>query len=259
MVSKTQYLLSTSVYELESKVIDALKLKFPFRVLPLGPMIPYFELESNSSSATNGYHHNLPYYLQWLNSQPRDSVLYISMGSFLSVSSNQMDEIIAGVLNSGVRFLWVSRGEISLFKDGHGDMGLVVPWCDQLRVLCHPSVGGFWTHCGWNSTLEGVFAGVPMLTSPIVCDQIPNSKKIVQDWKIGWSLERGAEGKNLVKREEIAELVQRFMDQENIAVKEMRKRAKEVQESCQAAIANGGSSDTNLDSFIRDISECQAK
>ncbi|KDP45741.1 hypothetical protein JCGZ_17348 [Jatropha curcas] len=259
MVSKAQYLLFTSVYELESQVIDALKLKFPFPVLPLGPTIPYFELESNSALATNAYHHNVSYYLEWLNSQPMCSVLYISMGSFLSVSSAQMDEIIAGVLNSGVRFLWVSRGETSLFEDGCGDMGLVVPWCDQLRVLCHPSVGGFWTHCGWNSTLEGVFAGVPMLASPIFWDQIPNSKKIVTDWKIGWSLKRGTQSKNLVTREEIAKLVKSFMDPENSGVKEMRKKAKELQEVCQAAIARGGSSDANLDSFIRDISQCQAK
>ncbi|KAF2322692.1 hypothetical protein GH714_028709 [Hevea brasiliensis] len=258
MVSKAQYLLFTSAYELEPSVIDALKLNFCFPLYSLGPMVPYFELDPNSNLATSD-DQKVPEYLQWLNSQQKNSVLYVSMGSFLSVSSAQMDEIVAGVINSGVRFLWVSRGEKGLFEDGCGDLGLVVPWCDQLRVLCHPSVGGFWTHCGWNSTLEAAFAGVPMLASPIIWDQTSNSKKIVEDWKIGWRVKQGVEGENLVTREEIAKLVQSFMDKENSEVIEMREKAKEVQEACQAAISERGSSDSNLDFFLRDISQGQAK
>ncbi|CAK7330435.1 unnamed protein product [Dovyalis caffra] len=257
LVSKAQYLLFTSVYDLEAQVIDALKPKFPFPVYSVGPTIPYFELKDHSSVISSN--HNVPAYIEWLNCQPKGSVLYVSMGSFLSVSSSQLDEIAAGIHNSGVRFLWVSRGETTLFEDGCGNMGLVVPWCDQLRVLGHPAVGGFWTHCGWNSTLEAVFAGVPMLTSPIFWDQIPDSKIIVDDWKIGWRVKREVGSENLVTREEIAKLVKSFMDAENSEAKELRKRAKELQETCSAAIAKGGSSYTNLDSFIRDISQGQAK
>ncbi|KAL9367607.1 hypothetical protein Peur_038806 [Populus x canadensis] len=257
VVSKAQYLLFTSFYDLEAQVISALKPKFPFPVYPIGPSIPYFKIKDNSSVI--GSNHNVPGYIEWLNSQPEGSVLYVSMGSFLSVSSYQMDEIVAGVHNSGVRFLWVSRGETTPFKDGGGNMGLVVPWCDQLRVLCHSAVGGFWTHCGWNSTLEAVFAGVPMLTSPIFWDQITNRKLIVEDWQIGWRVKREEGSEILVTREEISKLVKGFMDAENIEVKAMRKRAKELQETCREAIAKGGSSDTNLESFIRDISQGQAK
>jgi UDP:flavonoid glycosyltransferase YjiC (YdhE family) len=182
-----QYLLFTSVYELEAQVIDALKLKLPFPVYPAGPPIgpvPSFEPKDYTSVISSN--HGIPGYIEWLNSQPKGSVLYVSMGSFLSVSSSQLNEIVVGVHNSGVRFLWVSRGETTLFKDGCGDMGQVVPWCDQLRVLRHPAIGGFWTHCGWNSNLEAVFAGVPMLISPIFWDQIPDRKIIVEDWEIGW-------------------------------------------------------------------------
>lgn len=247
---KAQYLLSTSVYELEPQAFDTLKAKFSSPVYPIGPSIPHFELSKTA-------HGNGLDYLQWLDFQPKGSVLYISLGSFLSVSKAQMDEIVAGVKNSGVRFLWVARGDASRLKDGVGDMGLVVPWCDQLRVLCHSSVGGFWSHCGWNSTQEAVYAGLPVLTCPIFWDQIPNGKQIVEDWKIGYRVKKKkVGGEDLVTyREEIAELVQRFMDVESNEGKEMRKRAKQLQETCQGAIAKGGSSDTNLDAFIKDISQ----
>ncbi|KAL9371248.1 hypothetical protein Peur_036388 [Populus x canadensis] len=120
-----QYLLFTSVYELAAQVIDALKLKLAFPVYPVGPPRPYFEPKDYTSVISSN--HDIPGFIEWLNSQPKGSVLYVSMGSFLSVSSSQLNEIVAGVHNSGVRFLWVSRGETTLFKDGCGDMGQVVP------------------------------------------------------------------------------------------------------------------------------------
>ncbi|BBH04596.1 UDP-Glycosyltransferase superfamily protein [Prunus dulcis] len=234
VADKAQYLLSTSVYELEPQVFDTLKAKFAFPVYPIGPSIPHLELSESPPTDHNDLNN-------WLDSQPKHSVLYISLGSFLSVSKSQMDEIVAGVRNSGVRFLWVARGDASKLKDGVGDKGLVVPWCDQLRVLCHDSIGGFWSHCGWNSTLEAVYAGLPVLTCPIFWDQMPDSKQIVEDWKIGYRVLKkkvgAAEHEHLVTREEIAELVQRFMDLESKEGKEMRKRAKQLQETCHGAIA----------------------
>ena len=255
-VSKAQYLLFTSADELESQVFDVLKTKYTFPVYPIGPTIPYFQLE-NSSTDTN---HSVPDYIRWLDSQPKTSVLYISFGSIFSVSSAQLDEIIAGLQSSGKRHMWVARENSSKIKDSCGDFGFVVPWCDQLRVLCHPSIGGFWTHCGWNSTLEAFFAGVPMLTFPLATDQIQNSKQIVEDWKVGYKVKKAGtsmttEQSLLITRDEVSELVKRFMDPENNDGKEMRKRAKEIQKYCQQTIAKGGSSDTNLDAFIRDISQ----
>ncbi|GFZ07096.1 hypothetical protein Acr_19g0000330 [Actinidia rufa] len=91
-----------------------------------------------------------------------------------------------GFHDSGVRYLWVARDKMSRLKEDCGEAGMVVPWCDQLKVLCHSSVGGFWTHCGWNSTLENVFAGVLMLALPLSMDQFLSSKFVVEDWKIGW-------------------------------------------------------------------------
>lgn len=251
-VLKAQYLLLSSIYELEAQAIDALKETFPFPVYPTASAIPYLKFGDNSSVTTSQNDHS---YLHWLDSQPRSSVLYISFGSYLSASSTQMNEIAAGLRNSGVRYLWVTRDDTPRFQESCGDMGMVVTWCDQLKVLCHSSVGGFWSHCGWNSTLEGVFAGVPFLTFPLITDQDLNSKLIVEDWKIGWRVKNEVNQETLVKRAKITGVVQRFMDLESEEGKSMRGKAKELQGICEQAIQKGGSSETYLDAFILDISK----
>ncbi|KAG2672991.1 hypothetical protein I3760_13G068500 [Carya illinoinensis] len=256
-ISKAQYLLFTSVYDLEPQAIDSLNAAFNFPVYPIGPAIPYLEFEDKSSITSS---HNDPKYLQWLDSQPSGSVLYISLGSFLSVSGAQMDEIAAGLHDSNVQFLWVARGEASRLNGSCGDKGLVVPWCDQMKVLCHSSIGGFWTHCGWNSILEAVYAGVPMLTFPLFLDQVPNSRLIVEDWKIGWRVKGSEVGSEiLVTRQEISELMQRFVSPESGEGKELRARARELKDICHKAIIEGGSSRTNLDSFMKSISQSHGK
>ncbi|KAL8158271.1 UDP-glycosyltransferase 87A1-like [Apium graveolens] len=246
---KTRYLLFTAVYELEQKAIDALRAEFSMPVYAIGPAIPDFSLKQNCLTNKD----DVPHYIEWLDNQPIDSVLYISQGSFLSVSSDQLDEIVAGVLDSGVSYLWVTKMEASRVT---GEKGLAVPWCDQLRVLCHPSVGGFWSHCGWNSTKESVFAGVPMLTMPIKFDQVPNSNVIVDDWKIGWRVKRPTAVETLVTRNEIAALVNRFMDLKNDEGKMMRKRVKELEAIARQATAQGGSSENDIDAFIHNILQC---
>ncbi|KAH7550526.1 hypothetical protein JRO89_XS13G0209700 [Xanthoceras sorbifolium] len=197
-----------------------LRAKFSFPVYTIGPLIPCFKLGDNPSL------------------------------------SAQMDEIAAGLSSSGVRFLWVARGETSRLEKACGEMGLLVPWCDQLRVLSHACVGGFWTHCGWNSVQEGIFAGVPLLNFPLGMDQITNSKLIVEDWKIGWRIKKEVVRVEnfLVSRDTIREDVVKFMDMESSEGKQMRRRVKELQEKCQHEITKDGSSEINIKSFIRDIS-----
>ncbi|CAI8585902.1 unnamed protein product [Vicia faba] len=245
--SKANYLLFTTVQELEAETIDTLKDIFSFPVYPIGPAIPYLELENTDHS------HD---YIKWLDSQPDGSVLYISLGSFLSVSNAQMDEIVEALNNTGIRYLYVARGEASRLKDKCGDKGMVIPWCDQLRVLSHSSIGGFWSHCGWNSTLETVFAGVPILTFPLFLDQFPNSSQIVDEWRNGWKIEVSSMSENevILVKEDIEVLVEKFMDLESQEGKEIRDRARELKTMCHKAIGKGGSSYKNIDAFFNDIS-----
>ncbi|XP_042513519.1 UDP-glycosyltransferase 87A1-like isoform X2 [Macadamia integrifolia] len=250
-LTKAQFILFTSFYELQPHVIDTLRGIFPIPIYPLGPSIRFMSLQDTGtpSEASNG--NPAVDYFKWLDSQPKNSVLYVSLGSFLPMSATQMHEIAMGLHISGVRYLWVARGEASNLQETCCEMGLVVPWCDQLRVLCHSSVAGFFTHCGWNSILEAIYSGVPMLTFPLLIDQIPNSTLIVEDWKIGLRVKEDTGVENVVGKDEIASVVRRLMGvDEGI---ELRERAKELQRSCQRAIEKDGSTFTNLLAFIGDL------
>jgi hypothetical protein len=172
-----------------------------------------------------------------------------------------MDEIAAALTDSGVRFLWVTRDETCRLKDICGKMGLVVTWCDQLRVLLHPSIGGYWTHCGWNSVIKGVFSSVPFLKFPMAMDQPMISKIIVEDWKIGWRVKKDDKldtlvtREEMVTREEIVVLIKKFMDLDSDLGSDLRKKAKELQLLYQDAIKKGGSSETNINAFLNNILE----
>uniref|UniRef100_A0A1J3HPS1 UDP-glycosyltransferase 87A1 n=1 Tax=Noccaea caerulescens TaxID=107243 RepID=A0A1J3HPS1_NOCCA len=251
-LSKAKYLLLSSADELEPKAVQFLTSKFDFPVYATGPLIPFPDLSA-------GYDDSEPDYIQWLDKQPESSVLYISQGSFLSASEVQMEEIVRGVRESGVRFLLVARGgESELKKALEGSSGIVVSWCDQLRVLCHVAVGGFWTHCGFNSTLEGLHSGVPMLVFPFVWDQILNAKMVVEEWKVGMRIEREkAKTELLIKKDEVMELVKKFMDGESKEGKEIRRRACDLSKICRRAVEENGSSYVNIDAFLNEIAKIE--
>ncbi|KAK3019413.1 hypothetical protein RJ639_004663 [Escallonia herrerae] len=140
-----------------------------------------------------------------------------------------------------------------MLEDPCGENGLIVPWCDQLRVLCHPSIGGFVTHCGWNSTMESIFAGVPMLTFPLFFDQYHNAKLIVEDWKVGLKLKPRTGAATAIGRDEISKTVTRLMDLHEEESKELRRRAKELQEIRLNAIKMGGPVDDNITAFLENF------
>ncbi|CAD6333370.1 unnamed protein product [Miscanthus lutarioriparius] len=251
-VKKAQCVIFTSFQELESDAMDALRQNLPCPVYTVGPCIPFMALQEHKANPdADGY-------MAWLDAQPAGSVLYISLGSFLSVSAAQFDEIAAGLAESKARFLWVlrdadacSRARV-LIRDPAA--GRIVPWTDQLRVLCHPSVGGFFTHCGMNSTLEAVYAGVPMLTLPIAFDQPTNSRLVAEVWKTGVGLRDMARADGVVGREEIAAAVERLMRPDTAEVEDMRKRAALLKDAARAASEEGGSSWKDVTTFVNFVS-----
>ncbi|KAI6670917.1 hypothetical protein NL676_005802 [Syzygium grande] len=190
IVREAKYLLLATVYEVEYPAVDALKANFSFPVHTIGPAIHFSGLADDSCL-------NDAEYLKWLDCRPSNSVLYISLGSFLSVSGSKMDEIAGCLRDSGIRFMWLVREEATRLRELCGGRGIVVPWRDQLRVLSHSSVGGFWMHCGWNSIWEAIFTGVPLLAYPIAMDQGQYATLVVEDLKVGWRV--GTDVKGLVR------------------------------------------------------------
>ena len=186
------FILCNTVQELEPETISALQSERPFYAV--GPIFP--EGFTKSKIATSLWAESDC--TQWLDSKPAGSVLYISFGSYAHVSKEELEEIAYGVRDSEANFLWVLRSDIVSsndpdplprgFAEETKDRGLVVTWCCQIEVLAHKSVGGFLTHCGWNSTLESVWSEVPLLCFPLLTDQFTNRKLVVRDWRVGIDL-----------------------------------------------------------------------
>nr|UYE91540.1 putative glycosyltransferase [Anoectochilus roxburghii] len=123
----------------------------------------------------------------------------------------------------------------------------LVAWCDQEAVLAHPATGAFLTHCGWNSTLESLSEGVPMVCWPYFVEQTTNCYYVCQVWGVGLEIE------GEVRREKVEKLVRETMEGDKAA--EMRRRATEWKQSAKTAIEPGGSSYVNLEALLSDLAK----
>ncbi|KAJ8632023.1 hypothetical protein MRB53_025359 [Persea americana] len=206
--------------------------------------------------------------LDWLSSRQPGSVLYFCFGSTCDLIGAQLMEIAVALEASGHPFIWVVRNtdrmgsEEEWMPDGFEERmkgkGLIIRgWAPQVVILNHPAVGGFVTHCGWNSVLEGVSAGVPMVTWPMFAEQFYNEKLITRVLRTGvevgtkvWA--RSKETRPMMKREVIERAVAQLMGGGDDA-DERRRRARELGEKAKKAVENGGSSYMDLDRLIEDL------
>ncbi|KAH9303134.1 hypothetical protein KI387_014717, partial [Taxus chinensis] len=182
--------------------------------------------------------------LEWLDKQRTGSVLYVSFGSLALKSQQQLDEIALGLEGSGQPFLWVLRSDIAQghtavlpegFQKRTTDRAFIASWTPQLKVLEHESVGGFLTHSGWNSTLEGISMGVPLVGWPCLADQFLNCRFAKEIWKVGLDFKDVDVDENrLVTREEVESAVRDLMQNELL-----RKRAFELKEAAIKAVMPG--------------------
>ncbi|CAJ1929993.1 unnamed protein product [Sphenostylis stenocarpa] len=204
--------------------------------------------------------------LRWLDRQPPESVIYVSFGSGGTMSENQMREIALGLELSQQRFVWVVRppcegdasgtffnvssgidGTLSYLPEGFlgrtEGVGIVVPmWASQAQILEHPATGMFVTHCGWNSVLESVVNGVPMVAWPLYAEQKMNAFMLSEELGVAVRVKEEAGG--VVGREQIAELMRRVMvDEEGVG---MRSKVKELKLSGEKALCMFGSSHHSL-------------
>lgn len=263
-LSDVWWVLANTFYELEPEMIDLMRSRFgvPFR--SIGPCIPLAFLDGRNPhdarigadpwQAADGVQ-------EWLDKKPPSSVVYISFGSITVISAQQIYELALGIQYSGQNFLWVVRP-----PPGHEDIkiffpagfveetkgrGLVVNWCVQLEVLSHTSVAAFMSHCGWNSTLEALSLGVPVLALGVWTDQTTNSKLLEDVWKTGVRMSKREDG--TVGREEIERCMRMAVDKTSQAGEELRKNAVKWKELAKTAMSDGGSSFTNLNEFVEDV------
>ena len=215
--------------------------------------------------------------LGWLDSMKPGSVVYACLGSQCRLVPAQLIELGLGLEASKQPFIWVIKtGERfseledwlveERFEDRIKGRGLVIKgWAPQVLILSHPAIGGFLTHCGWNSTVEGVCSGVPMITWPLFAEQFLNEKLVIEVLRIGVSLgvevpvRWGDEERVgvLVKKCEVEKAVETLMDGGEEG--EMRKkRARELSTSARRAMEDGGSSHVNMSILIQDITKLQS-
>ncbi|XP_072981314.1 UDP-glycosyltransferase 73B1-like isoform X1 [Typha angustifolia] len=191
----------------------------------------------------------------WLDEQLRNrgarSVVYVAFGTQAHVTDEQLDEVAHGLSASGYAFLWVVRSKtwvppFSLELEGK----VVGTWAPQKQVLRHVAVGGFISHCGWNSVLESVSAGVPMLTWPMIAEQALNAKHVVDVLGVGVNF--GARAGEIVRREEVTKGVNEVMGGGEKG-RRARERVADLRREAEEAVKEGGSSDRALDELLEEL------
>lgn len=175
-------------------------------------------------------------------------------------SMQQMEEIARGLLESGRPFLWVIRAKENGEENKEEDklscqeelekQGMLIQWCSQMEVLSHPSLGCFVTHCGWNSSIESLASGVPMIAFPQWADQGTNTKLIKDVWKTGIRLMVNEE--EIVTSDELKRCLELVMG-DGEKGQEMRKNAKKWKILAKEALKEGGSSHKNLKNFVDEV------
>ncbi|KAJ3708058.1 hypothetical protein LUZ61_011763 [Rhynchospora tenuis] len=196
-------------------------------------------------------------HMVWLNSKQERSVVYVSFGGQTTVSKKQLEEVQVGLKDSGLLYIWVVRKNSrveGLVLEENSSNGIIVEWCDQVKVLSHASIGCFLTHHGWNSTLESLMCGVPMVGIPQWSDQ-PTNAKLAEQMGVGV---RGAfsEKEGVVVNSEIKRCLEMVM-KDDARGTEMRQNAGMWKEKVREAMELGGSSEMNLRAFVEAIAEAQ--
>ncbi|KAH7423295.1 hypothetical protein KP509_12G048100 [Ceratopteris richardii] len=251
-------LIINSFEELEEDAYKALGEKVPYPVSLVGPLVPSAFLEENDISDTSfgsSLFHEKTDCVEWLNQQRKQSVLYISFGSICVPCPEELQAIAEGIRRSQKPFLWVLRPKSAtntlaeIFPNGFledtRERGLIIPWCPQVQVLSHPAVGAFLTHCGWNSTLESISTGVPLIAYPIFSDQPLNAKFLCDFWNVGVLLRSNAY--DTIESSDVDIKVRNVLEDEGDI---LRKRCRELREMARRAVQAHGSARFRMGEFI---------
>ncbi|XP_076932444.1 UDP-glycosyltransferase 74G1-like [Bidens hawaiensis] len=256
-IDQARWVFTNSFYLLEKEVIEWMRKMWNLKVI--GPTLPsmYLDkrLEDDKDYGINLFEVKHNECMNWLNDKPEKSVVYVAFGSAAELQPEEMEEITWGLIDSDVNFLWVVRAQeegklpkdvTDVIKRGKG---LVVAWCRQMDVLAHESTGCFVTHCGFNSTLEAICLGVPVVAMPQWTDQITNAKMLDEIWGIGVRVK--ADEKGIVRRGNLASCIKKIMKDKTGVV--IQNNAAKWSELAKLAVDKGGSSDKDINEFIYEL------
>ncbi|KAG4922206.1 hypothetical protein JHK86_051019 [Glycine max] len=273
--SRSYGTLYNSFHELEGDYEQLYQSTKGVKCWSVGPVSAWVN-QRDEEKANRGHKEELVLeseWLNWLNSKQNDSVLYVSFGSLIRLPHAQLVEIAHGLESSGHDFIWVilkrcgdgdEDGGDNFLQDFEQRMNerkkgyIVWNWVPQLLILNHPAIGGIVTHCGWNSVLESLSAGLPMVTWPVFADQFYNEKLVVDVLKIGVPV--GSKENKFwtrigedaaVRREVIAKAAILLMGKEEGG--EMRRRARKLSDAAKKTIEEGGSSYNNLMQLLDEL------
>ncbi|XP_050210258.1 7-deoxyloganetin glucosyltransferase-like [Mercurialis annua] len=245
-------------YALEKEVIDALSnsTSFPpiYAIGPLKLLVDQIPDEKKLEDIGSNLWKEELECIEWLDTKEPGSVVYVNFGSITVITPDQMMEFAWGLANSKKPFLWIIRPDLVVgenamlpveFVSETKDRGMLASWCPQEKILKHSAVGGFLSHMGWNSTLDTICGGVPMVCWPFFAEQQTNCRFACVEWGVGMEID------NNVKRDEVEKLVKELMDGEK--GKEMKNKAMEWKKKAEEATEIGGSSHYNLDELVKFI------
>lgn len=246
--------------EFENKVLEAIiATKFPYiySIGPLPLLARHMPAQSESTSIGSSLWKEDSSCLKWLDKWKHNSVVYVNYGSVTVMTDSHLKEFAWGLANSKQPFLWIIRPDVVMgdsailpeaFLEEIDGRGFLASWCPQEQVLAHPSVGVFLTHCGWNSMMETICSGVPIICWPFFADQYTNCRYACTEWGIG------VEVNHDVNRDEIEQLVKEMI--EGDGGKKLRKKAMEWKRKAEDATDIGGSSYSNFNRFIKEALYC---
>ncbi|KAL5581582.1 hypothetical protein UlMin_014024 [Ulmus minor] len=261
-MKKSKGIIVNSLQEMESHAIASFRDGETPPVYPVGPL-----LDLNAKNPDQTQRDKI---VTWLDHQPIKSVVFLCFGSHGSFSAPQLREIAIGLEKSGKRFLWSVRkaqqegrppGDftndelVEILPEGFlertKEKGMLCGWAPQVEVLAHKATGGFVSHCGWNSTLESLWFGVPLVTWPLYAEQQLNAFQMVRELGLAVELrlDSRTDGGDVVIADEIEKAVIRVMEDDC----EVRERVEEMREKLRRGVGKGGSSFKSFGRLIEDI------